>query len=117
MQIDGDFKESRIPPVLGLVLLIPAISSAGEDAKKDHQLQSVPDNLPAVLWVQPASIANRDPFHREARQAISFQRRSGTIQFEDRLGQARWLLATRSRSLALKVANWLNRFRNGSTLR
>jgi len=113
----GTPRRAEFPLVLGLVLLIPAISLVGEDAKKNHQLQSVPDNLPAVLWVQPASIANRDPFHREAREAISFQRRSGTIQFEDRLGQARWLLATRSRSLALKVANWLNRFRNGSTLR
>jgi hypothetical protein len=59
----GAPKGAEFPLVLGLVLLIPAISLVGEDAKKNHQLQIVPDNLPAVLWVQPASIANRDLFH------------------------------------------------------
>jgi hypothetical protein len=59
----GTPRRAEFPLVLGLVLLIPAIPLVGEDAKKNHQLQSVPDNLPAVLWVQPASIANRDLFH------------------------------------------------------
>ena len=59
----GTPRRAEFPLVLGLALLIPAISLAGEGAKKNQQLQSVPDNLPAVLWVQPASIANRDLFH------------------------------------------------------
>jgi hypothetical protein len=69
----------------GLLLLIPAISSVGEETKKNHPLQSVSDSLPAVLWIQPASIANRDLFHgpggREHEPHTSF-----TFLREDRKG-------------------------------
>jgi hypothetical protein len=49
--------------VLVLSLLIPANLLAGEDAKKKHQPDTPPENAPGVLWVQPASIANRDLFY------------------------------------------------------
>jgi hypothetical protein len=48
--------------MLGLSLLFSTCPSVGEGAKRNQQ-PTPTDNLPGVLWVQPASIATRDLFY------------------------------------------------------
>ena len=49
--------------LFGLSSLIWAKPSVGEDAKKNHQRKKTSENAPGLLWVQPASLANRDLFY------------------------------------------------------
>jgi hypothetical protein len=48
---------------LGLLLLISASSSVGEDTNSSRQPANGTVNARAVLWVQPANIAGRDLFY------------------------------------------------------
>src|SRR5215469_3328691 len=48
---------------LGLLFLISASRSVGENGKKTHHPKKASQNAPGVLWVQPADIASRDLFY------------------------------------------------------
>lgn len=47
----------------GLLLLICANSSFGEERNANHRGRDAAENVSGVLWVQPASIATRDLFY------------------------------------------------------
>ena len=59
----GILRRVKFPLALGLLFLMSAGPSVGEDAKKAPPAKDNSQNLPGVLWVQPANISARDLFY------------------------------------------------------